>query len=204
MRYLPYHGYHGKREQAAPKAPQSLWIRIVKQVYPYVILVLVLFVLLQFTIMLNYVPTGSMLPTIPEGSLLVSTRYDVGDIKRYDIVIFWSPVEEDTVLIKRVIGLPGETITIFDGNVYADGVKLDDSFLAEPMDDSGEGVYEVPEDSCFVLGDNRNDSWDSRFIGCIPAENMVAKAKFILYPFSRAGFLCAFAVGRAGNSQSIF
>lgn len=179
--------YHGKREQAAQETPQSRFARISRQIFPYLILVLVLFVLLRFTIMLNYVPSGSMLPTIPEGSILLSTRYDAKDVERYDLVIFFSPVEEDTVIIKRVIGLPGETITISGGKVYADGVELDSSFQAEEMDGSGEGVYEVPEDSYFVLGDNRNDSWDSRFIGCIPAENLIAKAKFILYPFSRAG-----------------
>ena len=84
--------------------------------------------------------------------------------KRFDIVIFKYPDHEKELFIKRIIGMPGETVEIRDGKVYIDGAKepLDDSFTPEePLGDYG--PYVVPEDSYFMLGDNRNYSKDSRF-----------------------------------------
>ena len=94
--------YHGRREQTAAEAPKNLFARIVKEVYPFGILFLIIFILLRFIFMLNFVPTASMTPTIPKKSLLISTRYDVGNIDRYDIVIFRSPAEEGTLLLSLI------------------------------------------------------------------------------------------------------
>ena len=90
--------------------------------------------------------------------------YTFGEPERFDIVIFKFPDDESQLFIKRVIGLPGETVEIRDGKVYIDGshTPLDDSFTPEtPVGDYG--PYEVPEDCYFMLGDNRNYSKDSRF-----------------------------------------
>jgi signal peptidase I len=127
--------------------------------------------------------------TIMTGDLLLSTRYDKHDISRYDIVVFIPPDDPEDYYIKRVIGLPGETILVEDGKVYADGVELDDSFIAEEMDESGDGTYTVPDDCYFMLGDNRNHSYDSRFWDTkyVPLENIVAKAKFRWFPFTAFG-----------------
>lgn len=129
--------------------------------------------------------------TIRTGDFVLGTRYDIGegDIERYDILVFALPDEPDTVYIKRVIGLPGETVVVCDGSVYADGVRLDDSFVKNPMNTKGDGTYVVPDGCYFVMGDNRNQSDDSRFWTekYVPVENVEGKAKFIVFPFKNIG-----------------
>ncbi|OUQ46286.1 signal peptidase I [Drancourtella sp. An12] len=117
-----------------------------------------------------YVPTGSMEPTLPSRSFAAGFRHPK-DLKRYDIITFW---QGDAVLVKRVIGLPGETIEVRDGHVYADGKRLKEDFCREPME-TEEGTWEVPEDSYFVLGDNRNHSTDSRRFGAVRQDDVIAK-----------------------------
>lgn len=125
--------------------------------------------------------------------VVFSTRYDIkeGDIERFDIPVFISPDTPDITYIKRVIGFPGEIIEISGGKVYVDGVKLDSSFINEPQNQIGDGVYEVPEDCYFIIGDNRNSCNDSRFWAnpYVSLENIQAKAKCIVFPFSDIGLL---------------
>ena len=148
-------------------------------------------ILSRTVLMLNFIPAGSMEGTIRTGDFVLGTRYDIGegDIERYDILVFALPDEPDTVYIKRVIGLPGETVVVCDGSVYADGVRLDDSFVKNPMNTKGDGTYVVPDGCYFVMGDNRNQSDDSRFWTekYVPVENVEGKAKFIIFPFKNIG-----------------
>ena len=149
--------------------------------------------LFKTTFMFSFIPSRSMEGTLQKGDFVISTCYDVGedDLNRYDILIFIPPDEPDAIYIKRLIGMPGETIEVSNGKVYADGVELDDSFIKEPMNTNGDGVYAVPDGCYFFIGDNRNNSKDSRFWEekYVPLENIQAKAKFILFPFSDAGLL---------------
>ena len=119
-----------------------------------------------FLIVNAKVPTGSMKNTINEGDRVIANRlsYMLSDPERFDIVVFKFPDNEKEYFIKRIIGLPGETVEIKDGKVYIDGSDepLDDSFIAEPMLPEADAVYEVPENCYFMLGDNRNNSADSR------------------------------------------
>ena len=148
-------------------------------------------ILSRTVLMLNFIPSGSMEGTIRTGDFVLGTRYDIGegDIERSDILVFALPDEPDTVYIKRVIGLPGETVVVCDGSVYADGVRLDDSFVKNPMNTKGDGTYVVPDGCYFVMGDNRNQSDDSRFWTekYVPVENVEGKAKFIIFPFKNIG-----------------
>ena len=148
-------------------------------------------ILSRTVLMLTFIPSGSMEGTIRTGDFVLGTRYDIGegDIERYDILVFALPDEPDTVYIKRVIGLPGETVVVCDGSVYADGVRLDDSFVKNPMNTKGDGTYVVPDGCYFVMGDNRNQSDDSRFWTekYVPVENVEGKAKFIIFPFKNIG-----------------
>ena len=148
-------------------------------------------ILSRTVLMLNFIPSGSMEGTIRTGDFVLGTRYDIGegDIERYDILVFALPDEPDTVYIKRVIGLPGETVVVCDGSVYADGVRLDDSFVKNPMNTKGDGTYVVPDGCYFVMGDNRNQSDDSRIWTekYVPVENVEGKAKFIIFPFKNIG-----------------
>jgi signal peptidase I len=153
------------------------------------ILILMDLFIFNFVLMGMTIPSGSMENTIMTGDRLIATRYDRQDISRYDIMVFIPPDEPDTYYIKRVIGLPGETIRIEGGKVYADGVELDDSFIAEEMDETEEGTYTVPDGCFFMMGDNRNHSYDSRYWDTkyVPLENIVAKAKFRIFPFTALG-----------------
>ena len=136
--------------------------------YGYLVVTLaVVFVLFRVLLQLAYVPSGSMETTIPTKSLLVGWRlpYVVSDPlpERGDIVTFWSE-EMDRVLVKRVIGLPGETVSIKDGFVYINGEKLDEDYLpVSGITQSEKTTFEVPAGHIFAMGDNRTGSLDSRY-----------------------------------------
>ena len=136
--------------------------------YGYLLVTLaVVFVLFRVLLQLAYVPSGSMETTIPTKSLLVGWRlpYVVSDPlpERGDIVTFWSE-ELDRVLVKRVIGLPGETVSIKDGFVYINGEKLNEDYLpVSGITQSEKTTFEVPAGHIFVMGDNRTGSLDSRY-----------------------------------------
>lgn len=159
----------------------------------YGVLCLAFVFLFKVVFMFSYIPSGSMEGSIMTGDYLISSRYDVDadQLERYDILIFNAPDEPDETYIKRLIGLPGETIEVSGGKVYANGVELDNSFIKYPQNCTGDGIYTVPEGCYFFLGDNRNNSYDSRFWDrkYVPLENIQAKAKRIIFPFSDVGSL---------------
>lgn len=129
----------------------------------------------------------SMGTTLPNASYLLTDRlaYQQNDPQRGDIIIFHFPLDPNQDLIKRVIGLPGETIIIQDGIVTINGTPLEEPYITEaPL---YKGTWVVPEDQFFVLGDNRNESKDSHQWGFLPRENIIAKAVWIYYPFDHFG-----------------
>lgn len=168
------------------------FIRKLLKAFTVYVIIFVLFMLLFTKVfMFNIIPSGSMENTIMTGDFVFSTRFGISEqeIQRYDIVVFIAPDDPELTYIKRVIGLPGETIEVKDGRVYADGVELDDSFVRNPMNRKGDGVFEVPEGSFFLLGDNRNQSHDSRFWDhpYVPVDNIKGKAKYVVLPVSNFG-----------------
>ena len=175
---------------------------LIKMCIGYGLLLLAIIFIFGHVIMLNIIPSGSMEGTIETGDVVIATRYDKEDVDRYDIMVFIPPDEPDKYYIKRVIGLPGETIVVHDGEVYADGIRLDSSFVPEKMGTSGDGVYVVPEGCYFMMGDNRNHSLDARYWKnkFVPAENMVAKARVTVFPFRNIGSL-AYAAEDTGTDE---
>lgn len=143
-------------------------------------------IFLYTKILINaYIPSDSMENTLMTGDRLIGNRiaYQFGNNpERYDIIMFYAPDEPDEVYIKRVIGLPGETVLIKDGKVYINDshTALDDSFIREEMEEEPEMEFHVPEDSYFMLGDNRNESLDSRYWDnpYVARSSIVAKAWF--------------------------
>ena len=144
--------------------------------------------LVNFVIVNAKVPTGSMKNTIMENDRLIASRlsYKFHDPERYDIVVFKYPDDESLLYVKRIIGMPGETVDIIDGKVYIDGsdVPLKDDFIREEMFPFQDLHYEVPEGCYFMLGDNRNESKDSRYWNdkFVKGEKILGKAIFKYYP----------------------
>lgn len=137
------------------------WVRM------FAIVIVVVFVLTHFIIINAKVPSGSMENTIMTHDRLIGFRfaYWFDEPQRGDIILFEYPVDEKQTYIKRVIGLPGETVEIRDGHIYIDGSEkpLEEDYLKETWIWENDGyTFEVPEGCYFVLGDNRNDSEDGR------------------------------------------
>lgn len=124
----------------------------------------------------------SMQPTFYEGDVLLVNKlaYKLGAIHTGDVVIFHNPnfLEED--YIKRLIGKPGDIVRAEGGVISVNGIPLDEPYIAQPPNYSGEWV--VPGGSVFVLGDNRNSSSDSHSWGFVPVEDLVGKALVIYWP----------------------
>ena len=144
-------------------------------------------VIQAFLVQAFYIPSSSMEPTLEVGDRVLVNKlsYDLHDVNRGDLVVFERPdgTEGDIKdLIKRVIGLPGETVEIRDGTVVIDGRVLDEPYLAEEEILAEFAPVEVPEDHVFVMGDNRDDSRDSRIFGPIPADSIVGRAFVRVWP----------------------
>ena len=151
-----------------------------------------------------YIPSPSMVPTLQVGDRIMVNKlsYDLHTVHRGDIVVFKRPpLEEQDFpdLVKRVIGLPGETISTKDGHVYINGRLLPEPWLpAGPQSYTGAlpddqhqqynmpGPVHIPAGEYFVMGDNRTDSEDSRFFGPIPKSLIVGRAVAVVWPLSQA------------------
>lgn len=150
----------------------------------------------QFVIINAYIPSGSMENTIFPGDRLIGNRlaYAFDEPERGDIVIFKYPDDEEQLFVKRIIGLPGETVTIEDGLIYIgdDEILLKEGYLKEEwVVDNGPYVFVVPEDCYLVLGDNRNNSKDARYWEntYVEEDKILGKAVFTYWPFENLGKL---------------
>lgn len=134
------------------------------------------------------VPSGSMRETIPEPSRLVAFRlaYLFSSPQRFDVIVFRFPDNESVLHVKRIIGMPGEQVDIIDGQVFINGSAepLDDSFLLETPNPGRNQQFFVPEGHFFMMGDNRNDSHDSRtwINSFLPEGNILGRAVFTYFP----------------------
>lgn len=134
------------------------------------------------------IPSESMVPTLMVGDRVLANKfiYDFTDPDRGDIAVFKSVEGGNQDLIKRVIGLPGDTVAVRSGTVYINGERLEDSYINRQFPDtSSYGPTTVPEDSYFMMGDNRANSQDSRFFGPVPEENLVGEAFLRFWPPGR-------------------
>jgi len=188
-----------------------------------VVALLLAFVIRAFVVQAFKIPSGSMLETLQIGDHLLVSKfsYDVrlpsnifldttdgkvlaktGDPERGDIVVFKFPEDEKKDFIKRIIGLPGETIEVREKLVYINGQAIDEpyaihtKYTIQPIRDNF-GPYTVPEGQFFVMGDNREGSYDSRWWGPVKREKIVGKALVIYWSwgsitdvrFSRIGMI---------------
>lgn len=148
-----------------------------------VLLSLVLFLAINAISARIRVESISMQPTLYAGDFIIVNKlaYKLGDPGRGDIVIFHYPPNPDIEpYIKRVVGLPGETVRVHNGRVYVNEVPLSEPYIA--ANPNYEGTWVVPQDALFVLGDNRNKSSDSHSWGMVPLENVIGKAEVVYWP----------------------
>ena len=156
---------------------------------------LVALIIKTFLLQAFYIPSRSMEPTLRIGDRVLVNKmsYRLHDIHRGDIVVFERPPGEATGeikdLIKRVIGLPGDTLEAVDGKVIVNGHVLEEPYLPEGTFTDTLPPTRVEEGHVFVMGDNRGDSRDSRFFGAIDTDLIVGRAFVRVWPFSHLGFL---------------
>ena len=157
-----------------------------------IVVALIIAIFLKTCIFANIViPTGSMLNTIQEGDRIIASRlaYINDEPQRYDIIIFRYPDDETQLFAKRIIALPGETIEVKNGIVYITDKNGNKStartdFITNCIPTGNFGPYTVPLGSYFVMGDNRNDSWDSRYWDnkTVKKGKIIGKVKFRYFP----------------------
>jgi signal peptidase I len=145
--------------------------------------------IIQFLFRTFYIPSGSMIPTLQIRDYILVNEfiYRFKEPERGDIVVFKPPPEAgagDKEYIKRIIGLPGDTLEVTDGVVYINGEALDEPYIAAPPD-YYTGTIVIPEESLFVMGDNRPSSADSHIWGFLPRKNIIGKAIVIILPPQR-------------------
>ena len=140
-------------------------INWVNELVPYAVIVVVVLLIRIFILVNAFIPSPSMENTMMTGSrvLGLKTAYWFSEPQRGDIIVFHAPDEPETLYVKRLIGLPGETVEIEDGVVYIDGEALEEGYLAEEMEWEPYMIFEVPEGCYFMMGDNRNVSDDARY-----------------------------------------
>lgn len=162
----------------------------------YIGVVLVItFLIITFVGQRTHVSGDSMKNTLHHGDQLIVDKitYRFKDPVRYDIIVFPYQYEENTFYIKRIIGLPGETVQIVDGEIYINGEVLRETYGREVIQDPGMAAEPIKlgEDEYFVLGDNRNASSDSRepSVGVIHKKDIVGRAWIRIWPLNRAGIL---------------
>lgn len=161
----------------------------------FVFVVLAAYLMVNFVAQRTMVDGNSMYPTLHNKDSLIVDKisYRFRDIERFDIVVFEYSHKDNVNYIKRIIGLPGETVQIKDGLIYINGEVLEESYGYEVMRDARRAAYPITlgEDEYFVLGDNRNDSTDSRSdsVGNVHRSKILGRAFVRIFPFDRIGVL---------------
>jgi signal peptidase I len=180
----------------------------------FIVALAVAIVLKTFVVQAFFIPSSSMEPTLEPGDRVLVQKVVYGP-DRGDVIVFSDPqgrpgpdrgivggfvhwlsstlgIErpEHEDFIKRVIGLPGETVELRDGRLFVDGVRIREAYLKGTVDTRDYGPVKVPEGALFVLGDNRLNSNDSRFgLGFVPVDKVVGRAFAIVWPPSRVGWI---------------
>lgn len=172
---------------------------IIRELLGWIVYILIIvgltYLIVTFVGQRTRVSGSSMETTLSDGDNLIVDKisFRFRDPKRYEIIVFPYQYEDNTFYIKRIIGLPGETVQVKDGKVYINGQELDEHYGNEEMLDPGIAREPVTlgEDEYFVLGDNRNHSADSRQenVGVLHRKDLLGRAWIRIWPFSKFGVI---------------
>ena len=160
-------------------------MKILKEILPYAIILLVVFLIRTFLVTPIKVNGQSMYDTLSGNEIML--LYRIGEIERYDMVVADLIVagKKDDTLIKRIYGLPGETIKCENGVIYINDHKIEDPYATNETSDF-EAVT-LGDDEYFLLGDNRSISLDSRIIGPVKEKDIEGRTDFVIFPFDKFG-----------------
>lgn len=165
-------------------------MKFIKELIPYVIIIITVVLIRTFIVTPVQVDGLSMYPTLKDNEILLLKKYDK-DYKRFDIVVL---KYKNDKLIKRIIGLPGESIKYVDDKLYVNDKLVEENFSKNTETDDFDISYllneeetKIPDNMYFVVGDNRDNSTDSRIIGLIKKEDIEGTVDFALFPFNKFG-----------------
>lgn len=165
-------------------------IKFLKDIFPYVLIIILVVLIRMFIVTPAQVDGSSMKPTLNDNNLVILNKLDyrLNDIKRFDVVVVDIKTEK---IIKRVIGLPGDTVSYKNKTLYINGKKVEENFTH--TNDTRDfklgdiGYQKIPGDKYFVVGDNRNNSMDSRIIGLVDKDQILGSVSFRFFPFNKIG-----------------
>lgn len=160
-------------------------MKVIKTLLPYLLIIVVIILIRTFIITPVKVDGTSMNKTLADGDILL--LYKLAKIDRFDIVVL-DEEYDDEIIIKRIIGLPGETVEIKDGDIYINDILMPDDEYAYG-DTSDYDKTTLGNDEYFILGDNRLISKDSRYFGAVKKDDIMGEAVFRLWPFSGFGLI---------------
>jgi signal peptidase I len=180
------------RETPGEEPRVRVWRAVWELLHDLSVAVLFCFFLITFVAQAFRVQGTSMLPVLEDSERIIVNKlgYRLHSVERGDVVVFWYPRDPSVSFIKRVVGLPGDTIEIRGGVVYVNGAAMREDYLAPAYRD--DEIYRpvlVPKGYYYVLGDHRNSSNDSRSWGEVPEKYIYGKAVFRFWPLSKIGFI---------------
>ncbi len=201
MENKPFEPYNAEMPPASPpQDTRSAWVNFLLETIQTIVLAVALYFLIDSVVARVRVENISMEPTLMPGEFILVNKlaYRLGDYKYGDVIVFHYPPDPSVDYIKRVVGLPGDEVRIGNNRVEVNGYSLEEDYIAaEP---EYEGVWKVPPNSLFVLGDNRNSSSDSHDWGYVPFNNVVGKALVVYWPFSDMKVLSRSPIVNAANA----
>ncbi len=189
----------GQLEQPATLQEKTDWKRFLIDLVETVGLAVVLFLVINTVSARVRVDGVSMLPTLHNGEFVLVNKlaYDTGTPTRGDIIVFRSTTTPDLDLIKRIMGIPGDKISIHNGQVIINGQTLSEPYINAIPNYNGD--WQVPDGYLFVLGDNRNNSSDSHLWGFLPEKNVIGKALVIYWPPPEWAMINHFQIAAAAH-----
>ena len=159
-------------------------MKIIKEILPYVLIIIAVILIRTFIITPVRVDGASMDQTLEDGQILL--LYKLSNIDYGDIVVL-DEKKEGEIIIKRIIGMPGDTVSINDNTVYVNGEELEEDYAYGETSDYEE--ITLGDDEYFILGDNRPISKDSRYFGPVKEDEIIGKVIFRLWPFNKFGII---------------